>query len=73
MATREITLQTKGMHCPSCAMLVEMSLTRLDGVKAARSDYATELTQVTYDDDETDVEALVDAVVDAGYEGAVAR
>lgn len=72
MATREITLNTKGMHCPSCAMLIETSLTRLEGVSRAKSDYASETTTVVFDDDKTNVEALLDTVTQAGYEASVA-
>lgn len=72
MAQREITLNAKGMHCPSCAMLVEMSLTKVDGVKAADVDYAKEKARVTFDDAAATVDELVAAVNAAGYEGSVA-
>jgi len=72
MATKQVTLNAKGMHCPSCAMLVEMNLTRVAGVQKAKVDYAHEKAEVTFDDAVADERALVAAVDDAGYEGSVA-
>lgn len=68
MTTKEVTLETKGMHCPSCAMLIEMSLERVEGVVDAKADYVTQRTTVTFDSESTGVQTLVDAVTDAGYQ-----
>jgi mercuric transport protein len=72
MAEREVSLNANGMHCPSCQMLVEMALTKVDGVLSAKVDYAHETAQVTYDDTKTSVDDLVGAIVDAGYDGSAA-
>lgn len=73
MAEREIVLNAKGMHCPSCSMLVEMGLSRVEGVKSAKVDYANETAKVSYDDELVNTDALVAAVNAAGYEGSVAE
>ena len=72
MADKQITLNAKGMHCPSCAMLIEMSLSKVAGVKSAKVDYAHERAVVTFDDATASVDALLAAVDEAGYEGSVA-
>ena len=72
MADKQVTLNAKGMHCPSCAMLVEMNLAKIGGVKSAKVDYAHETAVVTFDDAQAGVDALVAAVNDAGYEGSLA-
>lgn len=59
--------ETTGMHCPSCSMLVKMSLTDLDGVSSADVDHRQGLTVVTFDPDKTDDDAIVAEIIKAGY------
>lgn len=73
MSEREVTLNAKGMHCPSCAMLVEMSLAKVEGVRSSKVDYAHETARVSYDDEVATTDALVAAVNEAGYQGSVAE
>lgn len=60
-------LETTGLHCQSCSMLVQMELEDVDGVVAARSDFNTGMTEVEYDPAVVMVDDLVAAVVRAGY------
>jgi copper chaperone CopZ len=66
-------LNTTGMHCQSCSMLVKMELEELPGVETATSDFNTGMTEVTYDPDLVTVESLVAAVVAAGYGAELAE
>lgn len=69
MATSEnVKLVTTGMHCPSCAMLIQMSLEELEGVSEARSDYRTGITEVVYDPGVTNVDRIVAEIRSAGYD-----
>lgn len=61
-------LSTSGMHCSSCAMLVDMTLGDLDGVVSSRTDHATGETLVAYDDELLTLAQLVSAIQGAGYE-----
>lgn len=70
--TATITLRTTGLHCQSCSMLVKMELEDLGGVESASADFSTGLTQVVYDPSVVTVEALIAAVVAAGYGAEVA-
>jgi Cu+-exporting ATPase len=72
-ASTTTRLITTGMHCRSCSMLVQMELEELDGVETAAADFATGITEVVYDPDVVSVEALLSAVVAAGYGAEVAR
>lgn len=70
--TRTIQLNTTGMHCGSCAMLVDMTLGDLRGVSGTKTDYATGVTIVTYDPDMVSEDDLIAAVRSAGYDASVA-
>ncbi len=70
--SKQVKLQTTGMHCHSCAMLVDMTVGDLDGVKEVKTDYATGETVVEFDAEAVDVEAIVGAVRAAGYEASEA-
>ena len=70
MAEVTTTLETSGMHCQSCAMLIEMNVSDLAGVSSVKADYATGETAVTYDPDQVDVDAIVEEIAKAGYGAA---
>jgi copper chaperone CopZ len=72
MAEREVKLSVKGMHCPSCQMLTQMTLSKIDGVSDAEVDFAKETARVVYDDEKTSPEDFVRAVEEAGYQASVA-
>jgi len=53
-------------------MLIQMALEDLDGVKSAKADHVAGTTEVVYDPDVTDPDALVAEIVKAGYGAEVA-
>lgn len=63
----KIKLKTKGMECRSCEQIIESSLKGLEGVKAVKSDYATEFTEVEYDGVKVDEGAIRKKIEAAGY------
>lgn len=72
MADTTVQFKTTGMHCGSCAMMIQMTLEDVAGVKSAKVEYATGLADVTYDSDAVDTDALIAAVQGAGYGAEVA-
>ena len=64
------TLDIDGMHCASCVAAVEKSLEKIEGVRFASVNLATETASVEYDDSVASDEALVKAVENAGYKAA---
>jgi len=58
---------TTGTHCPSCSMLIQMSLEDLDGVASVKADHAAAMTEVVYDPAMTTPEAIIAEIVKAGY------
>jgi copper chaperone CopZ len=66
----EITtrLTTTGMHCRSCSMMVDMTVGEIEGVEDVRTDHASGDTLVTYHDDQTSLDAIINAIRSAGYD-----
>ena len=66
----EITtrLVTTGMHCRSCSMMVDMTVDEIDGVAGVTTDHVTGETVVTYDDEQTGLDAIIGAIRAAGYD-----
>ena len=60
-------LSLSGMHCASCAGLIEKGLKKVPGVKTANVNFAAEKARVVYDTSLTTVAQLITAVEKAGY------
>lgn len=60
-------LDLEGMTCASCAMRIEKGLKKVEGVKEASVNLATEKALVTYDPSLTDLAHLVQKVEAVGY------
>src|SRR5271165_3587261 len=64
----EIELPIGGMTCAACARTVERQLGSTEGVEKASVNFATRTASVRYNPDRTQVEKLIAAVEDVGYE-----
>ena len=60
-------IKTSGTHCPSCTMLIELTVSELDGVAEVKADYAGDTTTVEFDPVRTSPEAVAEAIRAAGY------
>ncbi len=67
MAKRSVTLEIEGMDCAHCALAIEKSLGKLEGVTKASVSFPTEKAIVEYDAQRVSIEKIKQAVVDAGY------
>jgi len=65
---RKETMQIGGMTCAACAKAVERAVQKVDGVKEANVNLATEKLTVEYDPAQATSEAVREAVRKAGYE-----
>ncbi|MCL5292656.1 MAG: cation transporter [Actinobacteria bacterium] len=72
MAQKTVKFKTRGMVCTACEMLIESSLSSVDGVEEVSSDYAKELTTVTYEEERVELGRLFEKFERAGYEATVA-
>ena len=59
--------KVKGMHCASCASIIERTLTKTDGVSNAEVNFATETLNVSLDPAKTDIATLNKLVTPLGY------
>lgn len=63
--TVEVQLST--MQCAACSNTIEKALTKVDGVQSVEVDLEAKTAKVTFDGSVTNVPALEQAVVKAGY------
>ncbi len=56
-----------GMHCASCATLINKGISRLPGVKSANVNYAAARAQVEYDESQLSEQKIIERVKSLGY------
>jgi len=67
----QVNLSLSGMHCASCAKIIERSLKGVSGIKEANVNFVAEKARVVYDSSIVNVPALIAAVDDAGYKAEI--
>lgn len=67
MATQQIDIKIGGMTCAACSARVEKGLKKMPGIIAATVNLVMEQAQVSYDDEVTQVEMILEKVKDIGY------
>lgn len=70
-AEKTVNLTVKGMTCAACPYMVKSALKKVDGVTQIEVSLAEKRAVVTYDDTKTQVEALTDATLEAGFPSAL--
>lgn len=61
------TFAVQGMHCASCAGIIEKTLKKTDGITAAEVNYGTETAKVTFDHTKVSHHDIAKAVEPLGY------
>ncbi|MDZ4205954.1 MAG: heavy metal translocating P-type ATPase [Patescibacteria group bacterium] len=59
--------RVKGMHCASCAGIIENTFKKTPGVQSAEVNYGTETTKVEFDESKTNPHALSKKIEKFGY------
>ncbi len=67
----ELRLKVDGMHCASCAMLIEEELEELDGVAEVKASYPRQQAKVVFDEARIGLPAILKTIGDLGYRGSV--
>lgn len=70
-ANQRTNLSLFGMHCSSCANIIERSLKKVPGVKQANVNFAAEKASIIYDENQVKPQTLIEAVAYAGYKAEV--
>ncbi len=66
----ELQLKVDGMHCASCALLIEEELEELDGVTEAKASFRRQRARVVLDDARV-VPAILEKIGELGYRASV--
>lgn len=66
----ELHLKVDGMHCASCAMLIEEELEELDGVAEVKASFRKQQARVVVDDASM-VPAVLETIDGLGYQARV--
>ena len=61
------TYKIKGMHCASCASIIEKTFKKVDGVDIAEANYGNESVKVSFDETKTSPENLSQKIEPLGY------
>ncbi len=72
MSTETRVINIDGMTCGGCVKSVDSALTQLDGVQSVDVDLEGNKAAVTYDSSVVAVDAIVEAIEEAGFDAAVA-
>jgi len=64
----KITLKVSGMTCAMCVKTIEMALSELDGVRAAKANLNSETVFVDFDESKVSLNQIIRAIEDVGYE-----
>lgn len=60
-------IKIKGMHCSSCAMLIEDGLSEIAGVVEVKVSYEKGCADVSFDEKKTSTEDIKKAIKKEGY------
>ena len=66
---KEIKLKIEGMHCTGCSSRLEKVLNNTDGVESATVSFEEKQATITYNESQTDIEQIKQAIQDAGFKG----
>ncbi|MCF7871645.1 heavy metal translocating P-type ATPase [Candidatus Woesearchaeota archaeon] len=70
---KKIDLDVKGMHCASCATLIQRGFSKKDGVKLANVNYSTAKATVEFDDSLLNENDLINIVKSKGYDASLSK
>ncbi len=60
-------LKIEGMHCTSCAMNIDFDLEDLSGIQRAQTSYAKQETEVEYESEKIQMDAIISQIKKTGY------
>ena len=66
---KEIKLKIEGMHCTGCSSRLEKVLNNTDGVESATVSFEKKQAIITYNESQTNIEKIKEAIQDAGFKG----
>lgn len=70
-SAKRMKLDISGMHCLSCASIIERSLKKASGVTSATVNFASEKASIVFNEHATTVDELIFAVKKTGYQASI--
>jgi P-type Cu+ transporter len=70
---KKVDLQIKGMHCASCAVLIDKALKKTKGVKESNVNYSTTKATVTFDEKSLSEKRLIGIIKKRGYGASLVK
>ncbi|MCJ7774743.1 MAG: heavy metal translocating P-type ATPase, partial [Desulfobacterales bacterium] len=67
MTEQKVTLPVTGMTCANCAINIERGVKKLEGVKDANANFATEKAVVSFDSEQLKLKDIVSKIKSSGY------
>src|SRR3989344_8103007 len=61
------TYRVRGMHCASCASIIEKSLRKIEGVDSIEVNSGTEKAKISFDESKTNIQKLSKIIEPLGY------
>ena len=68
---KKVSLQISGMDCATCVINIDGILEDAEGVSEARTSYAKQITDVTFDSKKISQKKIVLLIAQAGYTSQV--
>ena len=66
---KELKLKIEGMHCTGCSNRLEKVLNNTNGIEKAEVNFEQKEAAITYNESQTDIEQIKQAIQDAGFKG----
>lgn len=71
MKSKNLKLKILGMHCSSCAMNIDFDLEDLGGIKAAKTSYVKQESEIEFDEEKIDAQKIIETIRKTGYESEI--
>lgn len=71
--TKKLKLKINGMHCGSCAMLIDGDLEELEGVKSSMTNYYSQECEVEVETGRIEISRIIETVKKTGYKAEEAK
>jgi len=68
---QQISLAVSGMHCVSCAKIIEKKLLKVPGVKEVNVNFTAEKARIIFDSSKATTGDLIGAIASAGYKASL--
>ena len=69
---KKTNLDIEGMHCGSCALLIEHTLNKTEGIQQANVNFSAEKATVTFDEAKIQLAEIQEAIKHLGYKAMLA-